>query len=88
MGSCCLLNNPGAGRGGPPAPPAQGTNGRGSDMDNLMSANKQMGESVTRLGVPHSFEIYEGNHGNRVKERFETKVLPFFSEHLKAPAGK
>jgi enterochelin esterase-like enzyme len=163
MSSCCLMNNPGAGRGGPPAPPAQGANERGAgrggrgggfanvqfaeaaawspnpmnppkffdmpnqdgvlhpeiaakwvansplafvdeyvpslkkyraiamdvgDMDNLMPTNKQMDESLTRLGVAHTFEIYEGNHGNRVKARFETKVLPFFSEHLKAPAGK
>ncbi len=30
----------------------------------------------------------EGTHGNRVKERFETKVLPFFSENLDSPAGQ
>jgi enterochelin esterase-like enzyme len=171
MSSCCLLNNPGAGRGGPPAPAAQQTsnaapatppagdaNGRGAgragrgggfanvlsaeaaawspnpanppkffdlpnqdgvphpeiaakwvansplafvdqyvpnlktyraiamdvgDMDNLMSSNKQMDESLTRLGVVHTFEIYEGTHGNRVRERFESKVLPFFSANLK-----
>jgi hypothetical protein len=53
------------------------------DQDNLAASNKQMDESLTRLGVMHTFEVYEGNHGNRVKERFETKVLPFFSEYLK-----
>ncbi len=172
MSSCCLMNNPGAARGGRAAPPASqtsnatpprpappaGANGRGAgrggrgggfanvlfaeaaawsldpanppkyydlpnqdgvlhpeiaakwvansplafvdqylpslktyraiamdvgDMDTLMSSNKQMDESLTRLGVAHTFEIYEGNHGNRVKERFETKVLPFFSTNLK-----
>jgi hypothetical protein len=57
------------------------------DMDNLMATNKQMDEALTRLGVSHTFEIYEGTHGNRVKERFETKVLPFFSASLKAQAG-
>jgi len=167
MSSCCLLNNPGAGRGSPAAPAAQQTSnaapGRGAgrggqgggfanvvsaeaaawspnpanppkffdlpnqdgvlhpeiaakwvansplafvdqyvpnlkkyrsiamdvgDMDNLMASNKQMDEALTRLGVAHTFEIYEGNHGNRVKERFESKVLPFFSENLKAPAER
>jgi S-formylglutathione hydrolase len=34
--------------------------------------------------VPHTFEQYEGDHGNRVRERFEAKVLPFFSQHLDA----
>jgi S-formylglutathione hydrolase FrmB len=51
-------------------------------QDNLAASNKQMDESLTRLGVVHTFETYEGNHGNKVKERFETKVLPFFSTNL------
>jgi enterochelin esterase-like enzyme len=164
MSSCCLMNNPGAGRGGPPAvaaqangappaaPPGAAGRGRGNgfanvtfaeaaawspnpknppkfydlpnqdgvlhpeiaakwvansplafvdqyglslktyhaiamdvgDQDNLAATNRQMDQSLTQLGVAHTFEVYEGNHGNRVKERFETKVLPFFSENLKA----
>ena len=32
--------------------------------------------------VPHEFEEYEGDRGNRVSERFASKVLPFFSEQL------
>jgi S-formylglutathione hydrolase FrmB len=55
-------------------------------QDNLLATNKLMDQSLTRLGVVHTFETYEGNHGNRVKERFETKVLPFFSENLKSGA--
>jgi len=58
------------------------------DMDNLMPSNKQMDESLTRLGVAHTFAIYEGNHGNRVKQRFESDVLPFFSENLKTQAER
>jgi len=172
MSSCCLMNNPGAGRGGAPAPSAQapaaaapagngrgegaGRGGRGGGFanalnaqaaawapnpmnppkffdlptqdgavrpeiaakwvansplvfvdqyvpnlkkyksimmdvgteDNLAASNKQMEESLTRLGVVHTFETYEGNHGNRVKERFETKVLPFFSENLKTQPAR
>jgi len=58
------------------------------DQDNLAATNKQMDESLTRLGIVHTFEVYEGNHGNRVKERFETKVLPFFSENLNGQASQ
>ncbi|MGB6947416.1 MAG: hypothetical protein WBE37_33760 [Bryobacteraceae bacterium] len=58
------------------------------DKDNLAATNKLMDESLTPLGVVHSFEVYEDTHGNRVKERFETKVLPFFSENLDSPAGQ
>ncbi len=39
-------------------------------------------ETMTRLGILHGYEMYEGDHGNRVSERWETHVIPFFSEHL------
>jgi S-formylglutathione hydrolase FrmB len=58
------------------------------DQDNLAATNKLMDESLTRLGIAHTFEVYEGTHGNRVKERFETKVLPFFSENLNAQGSQ
>jgi hypothetical protein len=37
---------------------------------------------LTRLRIQHGYELYDGDHTNRVKERFASKVLPFFSEHL------
>ncbi len=51
--------------------------------DPLGAANKDLDQSLTRLGIQHTFELYEGNHTNRVRERFETKVIPFFAQHLK-----
>jgi S-formylglutathione hydrolase len=53
--------------------------------DTLLPTNKQMDESLNRLEVPHVFETYEGDHNNRVKERFAGKVLPFFSSNLVFP---
>jgi hypothetical protein len=29
--------------------------------------------------------VYDGDHGNRIRERFEMNVLPFFSRHLRTP---
>jgi hypothetical protein len=40
------------------------------------------------LSLVHTFEVYEGNYGNCVKERFETKVLPFFPENLNGQASQ
>jgi hypothetical protein len=37
-----------------------------------------------RLGVAHTFESYDGDHGNRITARFAAKVLPFFSRNLAA----
>ncbi len=51
-------------------------------QDNLAGSNRQMEQIFTDYGVAHTFETYEGNHTNRVPERFELKVLPFFSNNL------
>lgn len=40
-------------------------------------------QALGKLGVKHEFEIYEGDHGNKVPERFGAKVLPFFAARLK-----
>lgn len=45
--------------------------------------NKQFADALTRLNVEHGFEIYDGDHGNRISERFVSNLLPFFTEHMK-----
>ena len=57
-------------------------------QDTLLSSNKDLDQALARLGITHSFETYEGDHMNHVKDRFETKVLPFFSENLAASSGR
>jgi S-formylglutathione hydrolase len=57
-------------------------------QDGLADSNKEMDASLTQLGIPHKFETYEGNHTNRVKERYEGSVLPFFSENLRVAPAK
>jgi S-formylglutathione hydrolase FrmB len=54
------------------------------NMDPLGADNVKLDAELTRLRVQHGFELYEGDHGNRVKERFAAKLLPFFSQHLEA----
>jgi len=57
-------------------------------QDTLLASNRDVDESLTRLGVPHTFETYEGDHGNHIKDRWELKVLPFFSNNLSFMAVK
>ncbi len=45
---------------------------RSAELDSLMTA----------LGIEHSFELYDGGHGDHIRLRVETKVLPFFSNAL------
>jgi len=53
------------------------------DKDPLGGSNVDLDNALTRLGVPHTFEQYEGDHGNRVAARFVSHLLPFFSKQLK-----
>jgi len=57
-------------------------------QDTLAASNRQMDEIFTTFGIKHKFETYEGDHTNHVKDRFEQKVLPFFSENLSFVAKK
>jgi S-formylglutathione hydrolase FrmB len=52
------------------------------DKDPLGADNVKLDAELTRLRVQHGYELYDGDHTNRVKERFPAKLLPFFSEHL------
>ncbi len=54
----------------------------GGDKDGLTKDATVMHEQLDRFGVPNSFEVYDGNHTNRIAERFDSKVLPFFMQHL------
>jgi S-formylglutathione hydrolase len=51
-------------------------------QDNLIASNKVLVDGLTRFGVVHTFETYEGDHTNRIPQRLEEKVLPFFSAQL------
>jgi hypothetical protein len=50
------------------------------NLKNVLGA--ALADALTRVGVNHRFETYEGDHGNRIAARFGAKVLPFFSENL------
>ena len=51
-------------------------------QDNLITSNRVFEEALTRFGLAHTFETYEGDHSNRIPQRIEEKVLPFFSQQL------
>jgi S-formylglutathione hydrolase len=49
---------------------------------------KTLDKELNKYGIKHFFEIYEGDHVNRVAERIEKKMLQFFSENLSFEAMK
>jgi S-formylglutathione hydrolase len=52
--------------------------------DPFLATNTQLDQALTRLGVPHHFESYEGTHTSGITAHFAAKLLPFFSENLTA----
>lgn len=54
------------------------------DTDFVRQDDVLIHEHFLKLGVAHDWELYVGDHGNRVTERFGTVVLPFFAKHLMA----
>ena len=51
-------------------------------QDGLAASNAVLDETLTRFDVTHTYETYEGNHTNKIPERFEQHVLPFFTKNL------
>jgi len=52
------------------------------DQDFLIEDNTTMDALMTSYGIQHSFETYDGDHVNRLPQRFENNMLRFFSQHL------
>src|SRR5688572_1041354 len=51
-------------------------------QDGLITSNQVFVDRLKRYAIPHTYETYEGDHGNRIPQRLEAKVLPFFSRQL------
>jgi S-formylglutathione hydrolase len=51
-------------------------------QDGLIAGNRVLVDGFTRFDIAHTFETYEGDHGSKVPQRLEEKVLPFFSAQL------
>jgi S-formylglutathione hydrolase len=55
------------------------------DKDFLIAGIREMDRLLTVNGVAHSFEVYDGDHVNHIKDRVETKVMAFFTQNLWFP---
>jgi S-formylglutathione hydrolase FrmB len=43
---------------------------------------KALSDVMTQLDIAHTYETYEGMHSNKIGERIESKMLPFFTSNL------
>jgi len=56
--------------------------GRQDEHSDVRAGARDFDEGLTRNGIAHRFEEYEGTHLSRIGERLETSALPFFSRVL------
>ncbi|MDH3648596.1 MAG: esterase family protein [Saprospiraceae bacterium] len=48
----------------------------------INGATKRLHDALSKYGIEHNYESYDGDHINGVGKRISTKLLPFFSKHL------
>jgi S-formylglutathione hydrolase FrmB len=54
----------------------------GTRDQSIAASIRTLDAELNKYGVKHFFEIYEGDHINRVAQRIENKMLAFFSDNL------
>jgi S-formylglutathione hydrolase FrmB len=52
------------------------------EFAHIPRAAKAFSDSLVALEVPHVFEVYEGDHRNRMRERMATRILPWIDARL------
>jgi hypothetical protein len=52
------------------------------DQDGLRPDTAKLHDALDAYGIVNSFEVYAGDHTNKLGERFQNHVLPFFSANL------
>jgi S-formylglutathione hydrolase FrmB len=56
--------------------------GSHDENPDIRAGARDFDASLTRNGIAHDFEEYEGTHLSRIGERLETRAFPFFSRTL------
>jgi S-formylglutathione hydrolase FrmB len=53
------------------------------EFSHIPAGSQALSRELSEHGIPHTFEVYQGDHNRRIPERLETRVLPFFTRILK-----
>ena len=57
------------------------------DQDGLRVDTGKLHEVLDKYAIANSFEVYPGTHTSRAADRFQNRVMPFFSQNLCFQAG-
>lgn len=57
--------------------------GQNEEFSHIRISTTLFSKALAERNIPHVFEVYEGgDHGNKIRERVETRLLQFFSAKL------
>lgn len=57
--------------------------GEKEEFEHIRMGVKLLSNTFSELNIPHQFEVYaNGDHGSLIRQRMETRLLPFFNEKL------
>lgn len=63
--------------------------GEREEFSHIRLSTALFSKALAERNIPHMFEVYAGgDHGNKIRERLETRVLQFFSDKLDFPNSK
>ncbi len=57
------------------------------DQDGLRTDTAKLHDVLDSYGIKNTFQVYEGDHTNKLGDRFQNHVLPFFGANLCFKAG-
>ncbi len=50
--------------------------------DRMLPQCQIMHQALEKLGLPHTYEEFQGDHVSQMRQRLHDKVLPFFNANL------
>ena len=57
--------------------------GQKEEFSHITMTSQLFSKALAERSIPHTFEVYEGgDHGSKIRQRLETRLLRFFSEKL------
>lgn len=57
--------------------------GQKEQFSHIRITSQQFSKALADRNIPHIFEVYEGgDHGNKIRQRIETRLIRFFAEKL------
>lgn len=57
--------------------------GEKEEFEHIRIGVKLLSSTFSNLNIPHQYEVYaNGDHGSLIRQRMETRLLPFFNEKL------